>query len=319
MLLVLLTGFVAAPLRAQTPSTESVLLLSPAYLENPRLRGEIARGLRGAGLLALQVADLGLDPVLAACGQPGCAAEAARAAGKAALLVSVASTPKAESVRLELYWHDPSVGEFRERSVAPRDKVGSGIAALAQRVLQRRVLGQRALLSVDTVPAGAQVIVDGAVVGLTPFEQAWDAGLHDVRVELPGFEAQRRRVQLRPGDVQRLQVALTRPLSAAAARTSPPSGSSAPSAVNFVLGGALALAALPLLISGINPALNEGQCIASTPSGCVRADMGAPEAVLIGAGVLALGGSAFLFLAQPLRVRLEAAPHAVGLRASGTF
>ena len=318
--LVLLAGLSGTPAAAQAPSAEVVLLLTPAHVEDSKLRAEIARWLRGAGLLALQVRDLGLDPVLAACRQSDCAAEAARAAGKAALLVNVSRSPGANAVLVELYWHDPGAGEFREHGIAAHDQIGKAAAALAQRVLQRRVLGARALLRVDTLPAGAQVTVDGKLAGLTPFEQAQEPGLHEVQVALPGFDGQRARVRSSAGDVQSLRLALVRRLADAAPATAARERRGA-SAANFVLGGALTLAALPLLISGINPVLNEGQCIASTPGpmGCESVQVGAREALLIGAGVVALGGAAVMFLAQPLRVQLEAAPHALGLRASGTF
>jgi hypothetical protein len=91
------------------------------------------------------------------------------------------------------------------------------------------------------------------------------------------------------------------------------------SPLNFVLGGALAVASIPLLIAGVNGALNARQCIASTPAGCDRPHAGAREALLIGGGVVALGGATVLFAARPLRVQLEAAPGALGLRASGRF
>jgi len=300
---------------AQTPSTESVLLLSPAHVENAALRADIARGLRSAGLVALQVADLGLDPVLAACRQPACAAEAAGAAGKAALLVQALGAPRGDAVLIELHWQDPSGVAFRERSSTTRDKLGSAVGALAQRVVQRRVLGEQALLRVDSTPLGAAVHVDGRLAGLTPFEQAWEAGAHEVRVEQPGFETQSARVRLAPGDLHQLRLALRR---RTAAHTGLPAAERA-SPLNFVVGGVLAVAALPLLIGGANPALNDGQCVASGPVSCETAHFGAREAVLLGAGALALGGAAVFFIAQPLRLQLEAAPSAGGLRIRGAF
>ena len=314
----LLAALLTSRARAQTASTETVLLLTPAHVEDAALRAHIARGLRAAGLVALQVADLGLDPVLAACRRPECAADAARVAGKAALLVSVLRAGRGPSLLVELHWQDPSGAVFRERSGTQRDKLGSAVGMLAQRVLQRRVLGERALLRVDSTPLGAAVYIDGRLAGLTPFEQGWDAGLHEVRLEQAGFVAQSARVQLAAGGLSKLRFALLRrnPQATGASQIS----GDAASPLNFVLGGALAIAALPLLIGGANPALNDGQCIASSPArGCEQARLGPREAVLLGAGALALGGAAFLIVAQPLRLQLEAAPHALSLRARGTF
>lgn len=304
----------APPAAAQSGSTEAVLLLSPAHVENAAQRSEIARGLRSAGLLALQVADLSLelDPVLAACRQPECAAEAASASGKAALLVQVQRSPHAAAALVELFWQDPSGAIFRERAGTAPNKLGSAVGALARRVLQRRVLGERALLQVATSPVGAAVFVDGQLAGVTPFEQAWDAGMHEVRVELSGFASQSARVRLAAGDQHRLDLALPRRLKEPLR-----GGGSAASPLNFVLAGALAVASIPLLIAGINGALNDGQCIASTSAGCERPHAGAREALLIGGGVVALGASAVLFAARPLRVQLEAAPRALGLRVAG--
>lgn len=44
-----------------------------------------------------------------------------------------------------------------------------------------------ASVRIESNPAGARVIVDGAELGLTPYEAALDAGRHDLRLSYPGY------------------------------------------------------------------------------------------------------------------------------------
>ena len=202
--LVVLIGMALVPhARAQSGSKlMPVLLLSPARSDGSAEWADVARGLRQAGLRAMQVADLRIDPVFAACRQPGCAAQAAHAAGMPALLCVV------RAGKVELRWVATDDEVFSERGEVAAGELTQATAELARRVLLRRALGERALLRVESRPTGANVVVDGKLAGLTPFEQAWEPGAHTVSVEREGYESARAAAGLAPGVVHDLRVEL---------------------------------------------------------------------------------------------------------------
>jgi hypothetical protein len=119
--------------------------------------------------------------------------------------------------------------------------------------------------------------------------------------------------------VHHVRVALrpARPSAAARADESP---RLVPSALNAGLGSALALASLPLLIAGTNAFIDRGECLEAAAGSCThRVEAGAAEAVMLGAGAISLIGAVYLFVAQPFRLWVEAAPRAAALQLRGQF
>lgn len=290
-----------------------VLLLSPARRDSSVEWADVARGLRQAGLRAMQVADLRIDPVFAACRRPDCAAQAAHAAGMPALMCV------ARAGKVELRWVATDDEVFSEQGDLAAGELTRATADLARRVLLRRALGQRALLRVESRPTGANVLVDGKLAGLTPFEQTWEPGGHRVTVEREGYEPARADAPLAEGAVHDIRVEL-RAARASRAALVDETPRLVPSAANAALGSFLALASVPLLIAGSNALIDDGQCLESRAGRCTeRVEAGAAEAVMLGAGAASLLGAVYLFVAQPFRLWVEATPRAAGLHAQGTF
>jgi hypothetical protein len=290
-----------------------VLLLAPARTGASAQWADVARGLRLAGLRAMQVADLRIDPVFAACRQSECAAEAAHAAGMPALLCV------ARAGKVELHWVATDDEVFSEQGDVVAGELTRATAELAQRILLRRALGARALLRVESRPTGARVLVDGKLAGLTPFEQAWEPGTHKVSVEQEGYETARADAPLAQGSVHNLRVEL-RAARAAHATLADETPRLVPSAMNAALGSVLALAAVPLLIASSNGFIDHGQCLESTAGRCThRVEAGAGEAVMLGVGAASLLGAAYLFVAQPFHLWVEATPRAAAVQLQGRF
>jgi hypothetical protein len=290
-----------------------VLLLAPARSDRSAEWADVARGLRQAGLRAMQVADLRIDPVFAACRQPGCAAQAAHAAGMPALLCV------ARAGKVELRWVATDDEVFSEQGELGPGELTRATSELARRVLLRRALGQRALLRVESRPTGANVLVDGKLAGLTPFEQTWDPGAHQVTVEREGYAPARAEAPLAQGAVHDIRVEL-RAARASRAALIDETPRLVPSAANAALGSFLALASVPLLVAGTNGFIDDGQCLESRAGRCTeRVEAGTAEAVMLGAGAASLLGAVYLFVAQPFRLWVEATPRAAVLHARGTF
>jgi hypothetical protein len=296
----------AQPEAAEMP----VLLLAPSRSEAATEWAAVVRGLRHARLRAVQVADLPIDPVFAACRQASCAAEAAHAAGMPALLCAV------RKGILELRWVSADEGVWTERAEIPRGGLPVTTAQLASRIVRRRALGARALLRVESRPAGALVLVDGKLAGLTPFEQAWAPGTHRVAVELEGYASQSTEAPLAAGDVHDVRFELQAQTAVAGVGAT----AAEPAVSNQAIGAALGIAALPLLISGANAFIDDGQCLSSRAGACTDyGHAGAPAAVLLGAGVVSLLGAAYFLVAQPIAVRVDVSPSAAGAGVRGRF
>jgi hypothetical protein len=63
-------------------------------------------------------------------------------------------------------------------------------------------------LYLEARPEGAEVYVDGRLVGRAPLRVSLEAGLHEVRVVAPGYGEYRAQVEVRPGESLRLVVEL---------------------------------------------------------------------------------------------------------------
>ena len=168
------------------------------------------------------------------------------------------------------------------------------------------------------LPAGAQVVVDGARSALPAFGEAlpFDPGDHVVIVDAPGRMPQRLEVTLAERDRKELVLAagpaLTRgpaPTSTATATTTtppPPSGMGARRAAAFVTGG-LGLAGLAAFgVTGGLVLERDGRIQKACPDKVCNADGralidgGAPlmiaNAVSLGVGIAGLGAAALLLL-----------------------
>lgn len=98
----------------------------------------------------------------------------------------------------------------RRCEICGLDEVADTVDDIAA-VLRRRADAPAStlpVLHVLTRPAGARVIVDGEVVGVTPLELTVPAGAHDVRVEKAGYAAQLRRVDAVEGTRENVELAL---------------------------------------------------------------------------------------------------------------
>jgi hypothetical protein len=84
------------------------------------------------------------------------------------------------------------------------------LVKLREAVLQSREASMRGSLVLDTSPEGAQVFVDGAQVGSTPYQNAaLTYGRHFVRVERAGYATQGRFVDIHGDEEVRLRLSVT--------------------------------------------------------------------------------------------------------------
>jgi hypothetical protein len=313
----------SAHAHAQTEATAPVqlLLLAPTQAEDPAHWAGVVRGLSAAGQRALEVADLPLDPVFAACRSADCAAAAASSAHASVALFTFVPAEAGVGAQLELRTFEPDGKQTTERASLASDQaladVVTGLFAASRRQL---ALGEGALLSVASVPVGAVIWLNGHAVGVTPFERSLPAGQHALRVSLDGFQPEEQTLQLERGESRRVETRLTRTPDPALGDRAPAGRVTEPSPLNFALGGLFALAGLPALVTGVSSLANDGQCLESVGDACVKAGhFTTGDAVLLMAGALGLVGGGYLLIAQPFRVDAVASPDGAQLHLRGRF
>ena len=88
-----------------------------------------------------------------------------------------------------------------------REGLANEVAALSRKIAAQTTTPPT--LVVRTVPAGARVIFDDELLGVTPLEVIVDGGEHDIRVEKSSFLATRKRIAFVDGVTETLDLELT--------------------------------------------------------------------------------------------------------------
>jgi hypothetical protein len=137
----------------------------------------------------------GLD----ACGS---AAEAAARSVGIARVIRVAVYE--EGARLELEVRDLPLGRVtvaRATSEGLRETVYAAIA---------EVTGLTGTLSIQSTPSGARVLLDGQLLGVTPYESTLSIGAYTLALELDAYAPHGQNIEVRAGERRRLEVDLQR-------------------------------------------------------------------------------------------------------------
>jgi hypothetical protein len=200
------------------------------------------------------------------------------------------------SVSLELYSPDASGGLVRrqERScaVCTMNEANDLMSALATSIFEDRK-PEKVTLTVESVPSGAQVQVDGAPLGAAPVQTEVEPGDHTVRAELSGRASAEEKVTIEAGSQGR-RLSLALPML----RSDPPADRASPSRFGawkwVTVGGGVAALAGGVALIAINGTLTD--CPGDGTNCPSKYQTIAPGVVLVGAG-LALGGLAvYMFM-----------------------
>lgn len=165
-------------------------------------------------------------------------------------------------------------------------------AALGQPYFfQFRLKRSTAPLTIFTRPSGARVFIDDKLVGETPWADQVDVGRHRLLLEHPDYPWSRQEIVVKPGDAQRLEVKLSRPVRSG--RTELVLGS-------MVYGGAagpLLVAALAqgsdFLSSDIGIAALVLSSVAGLGAGFLGSFLTTKDGIKVGHSSLLIGGGAW--------------------------
>jgi hypothetical protein len=201
---------------------------------------------------------------------------------------------------------------------------GSQVPELVNSALKDLKNGKAVEVGIYSVPIGAEVKLDGDLVGTAPVNAKARPGPHEVIVSYPDYVTTSQHFEVPRGGEAPLRVDVTlERTTASAARAAdvplPPPTRVTP-AWDYVLGGALAVAGVGLVISPIATLARDGDCKdGADATGCEQVDFGWRSGLLLAGGVLALTGSVVLFATTPIRACLSTDGEAVHAQLRGSF
>jgi hypothetical protein len=202
--------------------------------------------------------------------------------------------------------------------------VTTQIPVLVDSALKDLKNGKAVEVGIYSVPIGAEVRLDGELLGTAPVKASARPGPHEVILTYPDYVTTSRHFDVPRGADGPLRVDVTLERTAASAARAadvplPPPTRATP-AWDYALGGALALVGTALLISPIMTLARDGDCKdEANAEGCERIDFGWRSGLLMAGGVLALSGSVVLIATTPIRASLSTDGENVHAQLHGTF
>jgi hypothetical protein len=287
----------------------------------------VTRALSGDGLTVIPSQDAQrrmLGETFAECNALECGGSVTRSLGvDFAVLVTVwapRGTPTSVVVTL-IGANDSAAGDA---PIEGGDVSAATLSALTV-ARQRWQASQMGFLVVRTTPEGADVEVDGRLVGQTPVRYLVMAGGRQVRVHLEGHRAVEQEVRIEATQEQVLDLTLTAGTDDPIVEppTTTPETRFEPHFANWLVGGALIAGGVAALLSPIVTLATGGQCADSSglPMDWCRSEVrfGATSGVLLGVGLAALAGGVVFLAAQPFQLTTSVTPDSAMLQLRGMF
>ena len=190
---------------------------------------------------------------------------------------------------------------------------------------QRWQAAQMGFLAVTSTPPGADVEVDGRLVGRTPIRHLAMAGQRTVRIHMNGYAPVERSVRVEPTREHPVEVTLVEGVEEVVEGPVAPVTRTEAHFANWLIGGALAAGGIAALISPLHTAAINGECVErgglpDMDPWCREAvSFGAQSGVLLAVGLAAVTAGVVIMAVQPIQVTTVVSPDSAQLRISGTF
>lgn len=204
------------------------------------------------------------------------------------------------------------------------DHASRRVPALVTAALQDLKNGRAVDVQINTLPVGAEVRLDGELIGMAPVSAKARPGRHEVVLTYPDYVTTSHHFEVPRGadDLFPVHVSMER-TTASAARAAPvplPPPTEATPAWDYALGTGLALLGTALVVTPVLTLVNDDDCEAGTNNvGCERVHFGWRAGLQTAGGVLALSGSVLLFATTPIRASLSTDGETVHAQLHGSF
>lgn len=310
-----------APVAAQ--GSRAIVVLLPSVSGDATISEEMREEGRSSLLAALEaqgfvvhLVDESFPPELRGCAEGPCIDEVRRRAGAdfVAVLTLWAKSDSSEPRQAVVSLIDGLSQEYYGR-VNIEGSLGEAIREATEIAHSHVNVGPGPFLFVDGTPEGAEVHVDGELVGAIPYRTRVEPGTYDIEVRAEGHRPARR-TETVPADVtwtSRLHIDLEPlggPAAAGGADTWP----------NWLLAGGLLAGSVGLAISPIWTLATEGDCTTAAAFGCrERVRFGATSGVLLGLSGALLIGATVVAITQPLTISASVSPESARIQIQGAF
>jgi hypothetical protein len=281
----------------------------------------VATALSGEDVTVLPTADVQRRLVgepFAACNALDCGSNVVRSLGVDFAALVTVWAPRGTPTSVVVTLIGPSDSVAGDAPVEEEDVEAAALAALTT-AWQRWRTSQMGFLVVSSEPPGADVEVDGRVIGQTPLRHLVPAGERRVRLLREGYETAERTVRVTATEEHALEVTLTEAVVEPPEPVGPPP--SEPHWANWLIGGALAAGGVAALVSPIHTLARLDECTQEVAPGLCRrgVQFGVQSGVLTGLGVAALAAGVVFFVAPPLQVTPVVTPDSARIEFRGTF
>lgn len=186
------------------------LIFEPSKVQ-PTLQQAVLAGVHAAQYVSLgEYGTLDSAPVPMACGESAACLEEIATANSLRFVLSIqlADSDPANPITLRIF--DAETGDFAVQQPLPvtEPEFGKRLPPLVTQALVRAPLRPVGLIEINSQPPGAEVLVDGRRLGVTPYRRAAAVGEHDIVLHKTGFQDYLNTVDVQLGRGSALDVVL---------------------------------------------------------------------------------------------------------------
>ena len=210
-----------------------------------------------------------------------------------------------------------SVGTAKGRLDGP---VATRVPGLISGALEDLKGGKAVSVTINTLPLGARVLVDGELVGKAPVTAQLRPGRHEALVSYPDFTTTTHHFDVpRGGEPIAVHVALE-PASGSTTALAPDEEQEPTTAWDYAAGAVFGVVGGVLLISPVLTLAQSGECGDRSNNGsCEPIHFGSRATWQIVGGLAALAGGAVMIGATPIRASLSANGDSLNATVHGQF
>ncbi|HEX7479098.1 MAG TPA: PEGA domain-containing protein, partial [Polyangiales bacterium] len=187
--------------------------------------------------------------------------------------------------------------------------VNERVPGLVAGALQDLKNGKAVQLQINTLPVGAEVRLDGELLGTSPVKGRAVPGAHEIVASYPDYVTTSQHLELPRGadGPVPVHIALERATSSSArVTTAPLAQREATPSWDYALGGTLGGVGALLVVTPVLTAVRSGDCFDGPNNvACQRVHFGARAGLQLVGGVLALAGATWLIVKTPIRASLS--------------
>lgn len=200
--------------------------------------------------------------------------------------------------------------------------VAKHVPALVTAALQDVQSGKAVMVQINALPIGAEVRLDGELLGNAPVSAKARPGSHEVILSYPAYVTTSQHFEVPRGAEEPFPVHVSMERAGESGARTADIDSPSPHATRAwddLLGTGLAVVGVALVITPLVTLARSGDCSDSNSSSCQQVHFGWRSGLQLAGGVLALSGAVVVFATTPIRASLSTNGEIVHVQLHGSF